>query len=430
MGCRGVEMASFRIFVSHSSKDNALTRDVVASLQKPGAGGRNVEVLVDIDKLEDGVLWPSQLHDMMADCHAGLLLLTPQAVASPWVLKEATILTWRGSLEPSFRVFVVQFPDVDAAALTAAKFDPLQHRQVQAVPTIDPAEIAQRIHASVSANAAAPGKTWFERLSDRLAEVLDSNAIGDQLLGEIVDKLGTQAPPWRPGGRARAGLVEAVASQILRGQMGQYTGLSALMNELRASRLPRESLRLILRWAAPHWVDPQSAALFSNLVDEPLGPEPCRAAAMNGRHASRYTGKMFVNRAFPLAFEHQVYGAKRPSAGDDLAHYTREICAFCRREDERRDDKLYDFNDDEPIVDKLKNEDPWLFVVLPPPPPDDALINDLRARFPRVRFVLATGPTLLESQLPEHVLRLRPSIDVDVEQAKYQDYEKAQRVLT
>jgi hypothetical protein len=91
-----------RIFLSHSSKDETLTRDVAGALALGGGGHPGFEVLVDYDHLRAGEEWPAQLHAMMAFAHAGVLLLTRAAMNRPhWVLKEAYILTWRQSLDPT-----------------------------------------------------------------------------------------------------------------------------------------------------------------------------------------------------------------------------------------------------------------------------------------------------------------------------------------
>src|SRR5215510_15754830 len=102
------------IFVSHCSKDNELTRKFCQALRSEVGGElgcnpvvdyeklQDYDVLVDFDELQAGKPWPKQLHEWMARCHAAVLLLTPNAVKSPWVLKEATILSWRLSLDKNF----------------------------------------------------------------------------------------------------------------------------------------------------------------------------------------------------------------------------------------------------------------------------------------------------------------------------------------
>jgi hypothetical protein len=59
---------------------------------------------------------------LRSDCHAAVLLLSRNAAASPSVLKEATILAWRRSLDPSFQLFPVCLTDVDDGLLEKQKF--------------------------------------------------------------------------------------------------------------------------------------------------------------------------------------------------------------------------------------------------------------------------------------------------------------------
>src|SRR6185436_18744983 len=149
------------IFVSHSSKDNELTKQVCQALRAGGAGEtgcdlvldyeklQDYDVLVDVDELQAGRPWPKQLHEWMARCHAAVLLLTSNAVKSPWVLKEATILAWRLSLDKNFRFFTVRFDDVSDADLTAGGFDPLMLGEIQKLQAGDAADIAAQVRKAI-----------------------------------------------------------------------------------------------------------------------------------------------------------------------------------------------------------------------------------------------------------------------------------------
>src|SRR5258705_202707 len=118
-------MASVQVFISHSSKDKALTEELSEKLRSAVGSQPGYVVLVNYTELQPGKPWPKQIHELMAQCHAAVILLTPDAVASPWVLTEATILTWRLSLDSSFRVMPVRFPGVTDEMLTREKFGPL-----------------------------------------------------------------------------------------------------------------------------------------------------------------------------------------------------------------------------------------------------------------------------------------------------------------
>ena len=63
-----------RLFISHSSRNQALTEQIRDALQAPAGGHPGFEVLVDVDRLRAGEEWPIQLHAMMAHADAGLIL--------------------------------------------------------------------------------------------------------------------------------------------------------------------------------------------------------------------------------------------------------------------------------------------------------------------------------------------------------------------
>ncbi|MGH3915691.1 MAG: toll/interleukin-1 receptor domain-containing protein [Pseudonocardiaceae bacterium] len=112
------------VFISHSTKDTApapgpgaddaalarwqrlqvaraLREAIMLALEKLAG----VEVWLDKRELQPGVLWRDALHEQLARCDGAVLLLTPEALESGWVLKEVTILTWLQAL--GFKVRLV-----------------------------------------------------------------------------------------------------------------------------------------------------------------------------------------------------------------------------------------------------------------------------------------------------------------------------------
>ena len=94
-------------------------------------------MLVDVSGLEVGKPWRRQLHEWMARCGAGLVLLTPSVLKRPeWVLKESIILGWRLDLELKFSLFFALSPGVTREQFDkcgfkarAADRDPVPARQ-------------------------------------------------------------------------------------------------------------------------------------------------------------------------------------------------------------------------------------------------------------------------------------------------------------
>jgi len=97
-----------RLFVSHSSKNDAslgLLSKICNKLQNHDNG---CHVLVDKSGLYPSVDWEQRLDEWLAECHAAVILVTEAALESWWVLKEATILKWRWGLDPNFKhLFIV-----------------------------------------------------------------------------------------------------------------------------------------------------------------------------------------------------------------------------------------------------------------------------------------------------------------------------------
>jgi hypothetical protein len=75
------------IFISHSSKDNKVSDNIKLWLAKLGFE----RVFLDFDKdtgLGAGLEWEKQLYEEVARCHAVLLILTPNWIASKWCFVE------------------------------------------------------------------------------------------------------------------------------------------------------------------------------------------------------------------------------------------------------------------------------------------------------------------------------------------------------
>jgi hypothetical protein len=71
------------IFISHSSLDQNISDDIKASLAKLGFE----QVFLDFDKdsgIGAGENWERRLYEELARCHAVILVLTPNWLASTW----------------------------------------------------------------------------------------------------------------------------------------------------------------------------------------------------------------------------------------------------------------------------------------------------------------------------------------------------------
>jgi len=108
------------IFISHSSRDDEAARAIRERLSEVLADEPyRYQVLLDEQAIRAGNPWEPKLHRWLAECDGAVLILTPQALASEWVKKEAAILLWRQSLGSRIVVIPLLIGVTEAEAETA-----------------------------------------------------------------------------------------------------------------------------------------------------------------------------------------------------------------------------------------------------------------------------------------------------------------------
>src|SRR5580765_3494129 len=209
-----------RVFVSHSSIDIDLTRTVCEQLAAPDdAVGCRCQPLVDYTELKPGIEWSLRIHEMMAECQAAVVLLTAPAVASPWVLKEATILTWRRSLDPSFSLFVARDPAaVTDARLDAERFGPLMLPMIQQVRGTDAAIVSREVRRGLKTLALpdAPFDSVLRPVRDLVGQVARGAAAS---MATVAAKLGVSEGGWNPRVTADEARDYAIATKLVCGSL-------------------------------------------------------------------------------------------------------------------------------------------------------------------------------------------------------------------
>jgi hypothetical protein len=416
-----------RLFISHSSKDVALTEAVAAALKvddPPRHPG--FEVLVDKDALQAGEDWPIQLHAMMAYADAGLLLFTRAAMKRPdWIRKEAYILTWRRSLDPSFKVFYTYLDDVKDADLTAGGFAPAHLNLIQRLQATEAAAIAAEVRGLTGARL--QNQTPYEELVFYLSQHLKQ--LDPAALDLLADQLGAPAVAWWQPKGVSPGLAR-IAARMLAGQFGSVATLSTLVNKLKALDVGRSSLKILLRWVAPYWLPPETAGRLGAVIDGLWTNGQGGWASLNGNEVMAYTAKMFVYRARPFAFNCRVARIENPSHAGDANFYKKQICKWLRNEDNRLgdDERIGYSDDDDDVVAQVQKQLPFLFVPLRTP--DEPTLKKLRDMFPTVIFLLWTGKDLepIDYDLP--VIPLEPPVDRGRETTELQQWQSALQALT
>jgi hypothetical protein len=85
-----------RLYVSYSSRDRQLAQQLASQLR-----ARGHQIAIDVDSLVPGVEWRRELMDKLLLCDGVVVLLTPNAVGSPFVFTEI------GSARASSRRFLI-----------------------------------------------------------------------------------------------------------------------------------------------------------------------------------------------------------------------------------------------------------------------------------------------------------------------------------
>jgi hypothetical protein len=412
--------AAAQVFVSHSSKDRLATEHLCALLAAPDdAEGACCDPLVDYTELQPGVEWPQYLHEMMAQCQAAIVLLTGNAVASPWVLKEATILTWRRSLDPQFAVFVAK----DAAVVSDARLDqerfgPLMLPFVQQIATTDVAIVAAQVRARLK-GLAQPDLS-FESVLRPVRDLVSQVArVAPSTIMAVAQKLGVVEARWRPNVPPEEERVRSIATKLVCGRLGAYAAVDVLFAELAQTAPPAKVLEQLLGIVGPHWIEPDAAGRLP-LV---LSGGSRRAAVINGAYVQDFTATMFLRRAHPLSLLHSLIPTAGGSPGAIVDDVTAQICRYMRESEGATG------SDDEIIAD-LAIGPAIRYVLLPPPPPDQSSLDALTARFPKLGFVISTGSALDREIDLDAIEWLLPPVDLEKERVERVHYRNAMKVVT
>lgn len=408
-----------RIFISHSSEDWALTERVHDALK---AAEPDLDLLLDKVRLEPGKDWQPFLHEWMARCDAGLILLTGHAVTSDWVLKEATILAWRHSMDPTFPLFVAHPADIGVDDVTKGPFSPLGLSKIQWLEGIDPDDVAQAVVTGTEGTTFE--KSPFDLMVGKLADLFET--VGSTSLEVVAGKLNV-FKEWWPADQTRLRYVEVIARHLLCGDLGEYRlqadddagevirGLEGLMGDLAGSP-QAEPLRKILGILAPHWVDGVAAGKLALL---PRYGER-RAVALNGRYVPAFTSRVYLTRAHLVeASKYYFLPVAGGNPGGFVAHYASEICRAVQAEPEN--DWMEDLNPTE-VTAELRDMSPSRYVILPEPRPGHDDLVELMEMFPTINFVLWTGARLDKDPGLERVDWAEPAVDEVVEKMEMKDY--------
>jgi hypothetical protein len=274
------------IFISHSAKD-AVARETLARLY--AALNKDYEVLLDRKRLQPTDPWRKELHTWMGLCQGAVVLLSEHAVGhSPWVKKEATVLSYRREMDEQFILVPVYVAPVSAATLKDEKdFAPLELSATQAAAgTVD--EIVEQVLASL--------KPLKEELDDK-APLRKLEQAAGEILSELTQKnrLAMFAAAERLGKRLHWKSDKKYGEQLARELLSADLEKAMDVLEFLAKKISGSGKKLvqILNDLSPFWVDPDAV---SELMRMHKRPPHQRAVRVNGV-VSPFTGKSYLRRA-------------------------------------------------------------------------------------------------------------------------------------
>ena len=409
-----------RIFISHSSDDAALADALATRLgQFP-----NLQVLIDKSGLDPGKPWRRQLHEWMARCGAGVVLLTPAVLARPqWVLKEAIILGWRLDLERQFSLFFALAPNVTREQFSSAGFELAQLSDTQFLPVA--ADLAHLEDLALTLQThlpKVPVPTPFDNFINELKKLLRAADPVAATYADIANHLGLVGPPnWGPDRFDQ--LAEQIARAVIQGRE-QGFAINDLVDLL--SPWLKEHRRNLVNLLVPFWIDPQCAGTLLRRAPPRPAPVPPAtsgpgALTIAGAMVPQFTAQMTVRRAFvtkPSTF--RLAEAVGLGSADLFADIRADLCEYARRmawvpPGQKSDDRV--------VADLRKSAAP-VFVPLEILP-DPATLTRLKAEFPRVLFIAPRPPgrSALEGD------ELNPDPLPEREAAEYQAWELAMNAI-
>jgi hypothetical protein len=334
----------------------------------------------------------------MAHCHAAIVILSQKALdKSEWVLKEATILAWRNSLDEStgrksgFQLLPV-FIDVRSAQVDQAPgFGPLKLTEIEAFRGLEAKALAARIAATLAPLLKSAGDSPRRLLETKIANQL-SNAT-PATLRAMAAALKTDLGGFKP----YADLAPQVAMNLLHAPLTQLGNALGVL----AGAVPKETVAAIFSMLSHSWVDSQAASLLASIARD--APER-RSLLLNAREPG-FSGKAYVSRAsdrFPPWPHEYVADA---NGGNTFAAVKRQVLDALR--------KKYGSMRDEVLQKYVETAgDPFVIIVHPPDerqplmPEED--IASVHGFFKGGTVMLCCGPSLPAAEVLPTVRRLEP----------------------
>jgi hypothetical protein len=369
------EPSPLRVFLSHSShEEGSLERlcELAAALE---TGPNRVEVLVDREQIEEGTRWRKMIDGMLTECEAAVILITEDALESPWVLAEATLLRARYDREtrPQFPLLPVVVDVGENELKTHRLWHPVALDEIQYVENTAPSALAERIKARLAQHAPAR-RSPMDRIVKDIVGVL-SNATLNLPLDDVAQALGPV--PLRVSGAAER-FAYAIARWMIAQQPPALMAVADQMLDL-GEGFPPEDAHRILQRLVPLWVEVPAA---STLLRPAWNRPECRSVALVCRHPDP-TLEHYVTRAHMPRRQPKPLVLNNVTGGDQFEDIARQLRDAARgRFPEMADTAA----DDDELDNRLATTSAPITVALELPD-DDEVVEELQSRYRALTFI-------------------------------------------
>jgi hypothetical protein len=419
-------MSKPRIFISHSAKEPYARRFknlLCAALKKA-----EFDVLVDEERLKEGVNWRDEIYTWMGLCHGAVILLSESACRneSIWVPRESSILLWRRTLQPDFILLPVYLGSVTPEDIKAGNFTDLNLHEVQATPSGEPEQVVRSIVARLEALKHEPQPTALERVADQVAVIL--RQLAPRVIEAAADELDVELGPWGAGDNP----FRRLALKMLQVNLKEVT---RIIEGLLGYGLEEAAADRLLALVAPSWVDLCAARWIPECI-RPGDTKPI--ILLNASYF--YSADMYVRRAScqPPKTSWPVFPFSGVFGEGAEVEMISEVENILIRAFRVSKDPFDDRSLKEILVSLLESRDERgkpVFVVLRfTPELAEKMAGHLPAlqrALPSVNFFLLTGDDLpAGGQLDPLLLRpLEPRLAPGAERQAWNDYEYARSVI-
>lgn len=356
------------------------------------------EIWLDVrGGLRPGDVWRDGIHQALKRCSAAVILLSPEALDSGWVLKETTILTWRRLLGEELLVVPVRL-GVSDDDLRTCGFEPSGVLSIQAEVVRDDAaelgvaveRVVERITDFLPAEIRPRTTTWSSTVQRWLVETAKLLHEQDpRYMTDMFRVLGLD-----PTDDDRLGEPSlAVANELLVADRDDILDVLDTLSGVRTAA-QKEMLR---RAVDMLWVSARAASTIPEVAARRQEP---RVIAIDGD--AQITGQDYVDRAYCGRLR---FG--RVLAPDDSGDGTREQGLA------RIETLLLDWvpiEDPEELARDVRRNGPF-YVVLGPTDSRAGVVTELAARYPALTVIALTGKDgSAAAALPEHTVHLVPRL--------------------